>query len=137
MVSELFSWYEKTAFPIYNPGEDAMGVKGDIPTHVSNSVLCHVSVSSWSFATGLSAASKERSERCSRITADVAAKAIEIINAKVDGQFAPLYGKSDSRKFCGECHDKDKEAPFLKGKQDCRPCHSGTDHTQNKFENHP
>ena len=55
MVNELFRWYEQTAFPIYNPGDAAQGVKGDLPTSVSHSVLCHVSVSRWSHATKLAA----------------------------------------------------------------------------------
>ncbi|MCK9240467.1 C-GCAxxG-C-C family protein [Desulfocurvus sp.] len=137
MVTDLFRWYEQTAFPLYDPGQDAQGVQGEIPGHACGSVLCHVSVSSWSFATGIPAASKTRSERCARITADVARKAIEIMNAKIGGRFAPVYGKPESLTYCGECHDKEKEAPFLKGRQECTPCHSGTEHTQNKFTGHP
>ncbi|MDO9630528.1 MAG: C-GCAxxG-C-C family protein, partial [Humidesulfovibrio sp.] len=72
MVTELFRWYEKTAFPMYTPAPGAPGLAGPLPTHVSGSVLCHLSVSTWSLATGIDANSKQRGERCSRITADVA-----------------------------------------------------------------
>lgn len=137
MVDELFRWYEKAAFPMFNPGKDAIGVEGDIPTHVSDSVLCHISVSSWSYATGIPAGSKTRSERCSRLTADVAAKAVEIMNAKIDGNFVALHGKQESLEQCSSCHAKDAEKPILKGKQDCAPCHSGCNHIQNKFQDHP
>ncbi|GFM31726.1 hypothetical protein [Desulfovibrio subterraneus] len=85
----------------------------------------------------IDANSKVRSERCGRLTADVAMKAIEIMNAKIDGTFKGAFAKQDSVAYCGDCHGKGKESPLLKGKQDCTPCHSGTDHTQNKFKNHP
>ncbi|WP_300154527.1 C-GCAxxG-C-C family protein [Solidesulfovibrio sp.] len=136
MVTELFRWYEQTAFPMYNPGEAAQGVKGELPTSKSDSVLCHISVSRWCYTSKLAQSSKERSERCSRITADVTAKGIAILNAKIDGAFKP-EGKSEAVAYCGECHDKGKAADNAKGLMDCRPCHSGSEHTQNKFQNHP
>ncbi len=136
MVDELFRWYEKTALPIYDPGPDSR-VKEAIPTTVSESVLCHVSVSRWCHQTGLPAKSKIRSERCARITADVAVKAIEIINSKIDGTFAGVLGKQDSVKQCTECHGDGKQSPIHKGKQHCTPCHSGSEHTADKFHNHP
>ena len=35
MVSELYRWYETAKLPIFNPGEAAKGVKGDLPTSVA------------------------------------------------------------------------------------------------------
>lgn len=64
MVTELYRWYEQTALPIYQPGDMAQGVKGDIPSNPSGSVLCHISVSKWCYNTKLPASGKERSERC-------------------------------------------------------------------------
>ena len=84
MVSELFRWYETTKLPIYDPGDAAQGVKGPIPSNASDSVLCHISVSKWCYEHKMEESSKERSERCGRITADVTKKAIEIINAKIE-----------------------------------------------------
>jgi hypothetical protein len=136
MVTELFRWYERTAFPLYDPGAAAQGFKGALPTHVSGSVLCHVSVSTWCQATGVDAASEKRSERCSRVTADVAAKAVEIMNAKIAGSFAPgLTSRAEAA--CGACHGKGKVSPMLKGRMDCTPCHSGGKPMQDKFHNHP
>ncbi len=137
MVHELFRWYEQTAFPIFDPGADAIGKSGPLPTCVTNSVLCHVSASRWSNATGVSIHSKARSERCSRTTVDVTQKAIEIMNAKIDGKFVGMYGKQDSLKMCGECHGKKGIEPTLKGKMDCTPCHSGSKAVLNKFVEHP
>ena len=136
MVTELFRWYEKTAFPIYDPGADAR-VAGALPTSVANSVLCHVSVSKWSYESGIPAKSKQRSERCARITADVAVKAIEIMNKKIDGNFSALYGKQESVEYCGTCHADGMESPIMKGQMDCTPCHSGSFATEDKFKDHP
>lgn len=136
MVTELFRWYEQHPFPKYDPAGDAR-VAGELSTGVANSVLCHISVSKWCYETGIPAKSKTRSERCARLTADVAIKAIEIMNAKIDGNFNALYAKQDSVAYCGDCHGNGKESPILKGKQDCTPCHSGSEHTQDKFNDHP
>jgi hypothetical protein len=136
MVTALFRWYETTAFPLYDPGDGAKGVKGALPTSRSDSVLCHISVSRWCFASKLAQSSKERSERCARVTADVAAKGIAIMNAKIDGAFVPA-GQPESVAYCTQCHDKGKQADNMKGAMDCRPCHGGSDHVQDKFHNHP
>ena len=139
MVNELFRWYEQTAFPIYQPGDAAQGVKGDIPTSVSNSVLCHISVSRWSHNTKLAANSKERSERCGRITADVCMKAVQILNAKIEGgkDWKGVLAKQESVTNCTACHGKGKMSDMQKGNMDCTPCHSGSQATADKFHNHP
>lgn len=139
MVNELFRWYEKTAFPMYNPGDKAKGVKGEIPTSVSNSVLCHVSVSRWATTTGLAANSKERSERCGRITADVCAKTIEILEAKLaaGANYKGTLPKQESVSGCTSCHTKGGMSDTQKGNMSCDSCHSGSKALQNKFENHP
>ena len=139
MVNELFRWYEQTAFPIYNPGDAAQGVKGELPTSVAHSVLCHVSVSRWSYTTKIEANSTARSERCGRVTADVSRKAIEILNAKIDADKAwkGALGKQESVKSCTTCHAKDEVADIQKGNMDCTPCHSGSAAMADKFNNHP
>jgi hypothetical protein len=136
MVTELFRWYEQAVLPVYTPGDAALGVKGAIPTSTSGSVLCHVSVSRWCFTSKLAQSSKERSERCSRITGDVSAKGIEILNAKLDNSLK-AGGKSEAVAACGKCHDKGMEAENKKGIMECTPCHSGSPHTRNKFVDHP
>ena len=139
MVTELYRWYEQTALPIYQPGDMAQGVKGDIPSNPSGSVLCHISVSKWCYNTKLPASGKERSERCGRITADVSRKAVEIFNAKIDAgkDWKGAAGKPEALRYCGECHTKGGESDIAKGIMDCTPCHSGSEHTMNKFKDHP
>ncbi|MBP3731079.1 MAG: C_GCAxxG_C_C family protein [Mailhella sp.] len=139
MVSELFRWYEKTAFPIFDPKDAAKGYKGPLPTSISNSVLCHISVSRWAYTTKLGANSKERSERCGRITADVCMKAIEILNAKFDAgtEWKGAYSKQESVVQCTTCHSKGQMSDTLKGNMGCDSCHSGSDAVKDKFHDHP
>lgn len=142
MVDELFRWYETTAFPIYMPKKEVK--KGislkELPTSVSDSVLCHISVSRWSYTTGIPAQVPERSERCARLSADVAKKTVEILNAKLEGTFAPKVAWSKDYQYCTDCHGGNPEkfsSPILKGKMDCTPCHTGSEHVQNKLVDHP
>jgi hypothetical protein len=136
MVTELFRWYEQGTLPVYDPGEKAQGAKGTMPTSVPGSVLCHLSVSTWSYSTGIDASSTKRSERCARISADVSAKAIEIMNAKIDGS-RPAERVSNAAEACGQCHGQGKSSPINKGRMDCAPCHSGSVHVQDKLHKHP
>lgn len=140
MVNELFRWYEKTALPIYNPGDTAKGVKGELFKNVSGSVICHISVSKWCKHANLAATSKERNERCGRMTADVCRKAVEILNAKIDqgANYKGQFAVQEAVENCGDCHrNKDSETNWAKGVMDCTPCHNGSNALQNKFENHP
>ena len=140
MVNELYRWYEKTSLPIFNPGEAAKGVKGNLHQNASGSVLCHISVSKWCYASQTEATSKARNERCGRLTADVCRKAVEILNAKIDQgkDFKGVFAKQDSVKACGECHQtKGNEANWAKGVMDCTPCHDGRSALMNKFKDHP
>lgn len=139
MVNELFRWYESAALPIYNPGEAAQGFKGAIPTSVSDSVLCHISVSKWCQDNNKEASGKERSERCGRLTADVVVKAIEIINAKLDAgkDYKGVLPKQESVAYCSDCHAKGKQSDIVKGNMSCTPCHSGGQAVADKFKDHP
>ena len=145
MTDELFRWYEITAFPVYQPADLASKVgipKEKLPTSVADSVLCHISVSRWAYTTGLPANGKERSERCARITADVARKTAEIINAKMDGTYKNSMAFSKTQKTCTtpDCHggNADKfKVPNLKGKMDCEPCHTGSKAVMDKRKDHP
>ena len=140
MVNELYRWYEVTKLPIYNPGELAQGVKGDLPSNASGSVLCHISVSKWCAAHKIEATSKARSERCGRLTADVSFKAVEIFNAKIEQgkNYKGTFAVQPAVSGCGECHQtKGNDANWAKGVMDCTPCHNGAEPLLNKFENHP
>jgi len=142
LIDELFRWYEITAFPMYKPKPGTTKVDGPLPTSVSDSILCHISVTRWCSASKLDARSTERSERCARITADVASKTLEIIHAKMGGTFAPTLKKSEVYAGCTEkgCHGenkKDWQHSGLKGRMDCTPCHTGSKAVMDKRKDHP
>ncbi len=132
MIDALFRWYEKEKIPVFEPSIKKLDFTP--PPTLPDSVLCHVSVSQWCYETGNEMHSKERSERCARVTAVVAQKAAEMLNDKIDGK--KIDSKpSKNHASCIECHDKDTEADIAKGKMDCGACHDG--HLESKFENHP
>ncbi|MDK2384835.1 MAG: hypothetical protein QI199_08565, partial [Candidatus Korarchaeota archaeon] len=92
------------------------------------SVLCHVSVSRWCVASGYASGSAERSERCGRLTGDVAAKAVELLNANMRGAL-PEVAKVTLSQFtadCRTCHYKGKnyeQGQFSRGFLECEACH--------------
>ncbi|MDR0466031.1 MAG: C-GCAxxG-C-C family protein [Deltaproteobacteria bacterium] len=143
MIDELFRWYELAAFPIYKPNPGTTKVEGPLPSSVANSIICHISVAKWCAASKFDARSTERSERCARITADVALKTLEIIQAQADGKFKPApLAKSEVFAGCTVqgCHGenkKDWQHAGLKGRMDCTPCHTGSNAVQDKRKNHP
>lgn len=141
MINELFRWYETTAFPIYKPTKEVKkGMLKPLPTSVSNSVLCHISVSRWAYTNGIGANVPERSERCARLSADIARKTVEILNAKADGKYESKVAWSENYEHCTSCHGGNPEkdaSPILKGKMDCTPCHTGSEHMQSKLVDHP
>ncbi len=132
LIDALFRWYEKEKLPVFEPSIKKLDFTPE-PT-IPDSVLCHVSVSQWCYETENDMHSKERSERCARVTAVVAKKAAEMINAKIDGKKISSQ-PSKNHESCMECHDKDTDADIAKGKMDCGTCHDG--HLESKFENHP
>lgn len=140
LQNELFRWYEVTALPIYQPDDAIARIGGPLEQEVSDSILCHISVARWSEKTGLPAESKQRSERCGRITSDVAKKTAEILFAKMDGTFTPVLTSSDLQKSCRDagCHGgtDDFARNTLKGKMDCQPCHTGTSAVLDKTKEH-
>ncbi len=78
LVNELMAWYGTTPFPSdkanrYAANHDYLvdEYKTDavLPTTISNSPLCHVSVNTWCRSTGFASGSRQRAERCARLTA--------------------------------------------------------------------
>ena len=77
---------------------------------MAHSVLCHVVVSKWCKETGYASGSKERSERCARLSASVARKTVELLNEYHEGRFVPVKvkGFQKTKMDCMECHSKTK-----------------------------
>lgn len=86
LVKELSDWYTKFPFPsdLSNQyaKERAFQVGSDkvLVTSVANSLLCKDSIANWCQESGFSFGSSERNERCYRLTGDVVAQAVMLLN---------------------------------------------------------
>jgi len=128
ILGELIGWYTITAFPSAQASAIAVAkgytydakpyITTDLPMSISNSPLCHASVAAWIKASGFDEPSAERKERCARLCADVASKAVEMLNAWKAGKFVATFKVSDETAGCLSCHKDQQE-----GKMSCTSCH--------------
>jgi len=109
-----------------------MKSKKSLPQSISHSVLCHVSVGRWCAVSGYASGSPERSERCARLTGDVAAMTAKLLNAYFyEGgvRAAESVAKvrlSATTASCRVCHFKGKDyeaGQFTRGYLECEACH--------------
>lgn len=121
LTHEVFRWYETTALPTYVPKRAKLSM--EMPKSVSNSVLCHASVSSWCKVSGHRAFSKEHIERCARLTADTAKMTVQILNRNLQDQFAATHALSPETKSCNSCHARGGELENSLGEMSCSACH--------------
>jgi hypothetical protein len=119
IVEELFGWHQEAKLPDYIPEK----AKYNIVKSVARSELCHVSISNWIKVSGLKLTSKERGERCARITASVARHTVKLLNQQAKGKLKALYPISGRTKACRDCHDKGSSREDSRGKMDCTVCH--------------
>ena len=138
IVKRLMRYYETEAFP--NAKSNEYAVNGEffvpmyksqksLPRSSSNSVLCHVSVGKWCENSGYASGSKERSERCARVTGDVAAMAVTLLNAHLKGNLETVFPLKLSQETasCRVCHFKGKKfeaGQFTRGAMECSSCHN-------------
>jgi hypothetical protein len=140
ITNELMAWYGTTAFPSETANRYAANheylvetYKTDavLPTTVSNSPLCHVSVNTWCKSTGFASGSPQRAERCARLTGDVAAKAAQLLNDHVRGSL--VFGEFEKSE-CSSCHfmgENFESGQFIIGKgNNCTDCHGADPHTE-------
>ena len=78
---QLFAWYREHSFPQYQPEYESI-------TTVAHSINCVDSVGTYMAATGYKMADPERKARCASVTAEVAVKAISLLNV--------LYGYEEA-----------------------------------------
>lgn len=118
LIAQLFSWYETTELPAYQPktAQDST----EFPKTIAGSVLCHVSAGKWCKESGNEVGGKEMNERCRRLTAQVAAKTVELLNANLL-EPCKFAGLSPEVKSCLSCHNK--ELHDTMGKMQCNGCH--------------
>lgn len=109
MINDLFNWYTVTELPIYQPPEPKAQISS---VNASDSPLCHVSVGKWMKKENVMFFSDQRKDRCARLSADVATKAVEFLNQWADGTYvaaSPNQAKKHevqmpAQNNCMECH---------------------------------
>ena len=129
IANEVMEFYSETALPIYMPDHPKAELKAK---NTSHSPVCHLSVGKWMKAEGIAEGkgpegvgflSAQQMERCGRLSADVAIKTVEFLNAWADGKFTPAHKEPvmtnhiPSQNNCDECHGQDipKPGPFGTG----------------------
>jgi hypothetical protein len=137
LISELFGWATVSEFPSDVSNEYAVNHaflvdRNDtrLKQTVPNSILCHASVSSWCTLAAVKSTSPERAERCARLTGDVAARAVELLNQFADGQFRAGFATPDSVSDCLVCHGTSTSIGNVQPavKMSCPHCHRNWDH---------
>ncbi len=121
LTAELFRWYETNAFPIYTPTDPTLDFTPI--TSTSESILCHASTTKWGKKAGYRIDSKERTERCRRLTADVAAHTVEMLNTYFNHTFITSYQDNETVNECLACHGGHGKLGNTTGKMNCTSCH--------------
>lgn len=121
--NELMGWYTTNPFP--SRLCDSYAKYTRVRQTTSNSPLCHLSVSIWCNTTHVTVDSDQKKDRCAKVAADTAAKAVEILNAWKAGTFKPVYQPAAEFQDCLTCHNgptstRDDE----QGLANCTECHT-------------
>ncbi|WP_423130134.1 C-GCAxxG-C-C family (seleno)protein [Gaoshiqia sp. Z1-71] len=119
LITDLFQWYEKEPHPSFTPDQAEL----EIPAYASNSVLCHVSNTNWSKKAGVKIDSKERKERCRRLTADVTAQVVKSLNAVFNNAYLTNTHSDETVQTCMACHGGEGKLNNTATKMTCNSCH--------------
>ena len=156
---EVMEWYTNQNFPLasfeapgaaFDPnmtygGSPALGfgpiadtgVNGVKGHSVSDSPLCHISVSKWVAAAGVKLGDQQpgvtgqglKEDRCGKVTADTAAYTAYLLNEKLANRLPAPWAAQASMAGCYTCHDnKSTNAPNNRRDSQtmmsCTPCHT-------------
>ncbi|MGD9930749.1 MAG: C-GCAxxG-C-C family protein [Mangrovibacterium sp.] len=119
LITDLFHWYEKEPHPSFVPANAEL----EIPAYASNSVLCHVSNTNWSKEAGVKIESKERKERCRRLTADVAKQIVKSLNAVFYNAYFTNIQSDETVQSCMACHGSEGKLNNIATQMTCNTCH--------------
>lgn len=130
LVHELNGWYTQTRFPSATSNTYATSHQFnhndydmELVQNTCGSPLCHVSVTDWCVTSGIGVKDKQRKERCARLTGDVAAKTVELLNAHFSETFTSTYVPPESIASCLACHGSSGTMKNVSGKMECTTCH--------------
>jgi hypothetical protein len=126
-INEVYGFYESEALPNFIPSD----ARFQLPSSVSHSTLCHVSISKWCDASGHKSYSPERADRCAQLVGSVARYTVEVLNAQFDSVFQPVHPISAAAAACRGCHDRGGVLENSLGMMDCTTCHT------NQTSGHP
>lgn len=135
MIAELLRWYEGQAFPKYVPtalnaaevGQTTLDFSAGNLVNLQvtpGSHLCHASVSGWCAANGVSASGKDKAARCARLTADVAGKVAELLNAYLANVALVPTGRDAASAGCVACHPSSSPTQPVASGMGCTSCHA-------------
>jgi hypothetical protein len=133
LIDRLFYWYAKQEFPS-TMFDDISAIPKQIKVK-SLSPLCHTSVSKWTLAAGAQVTSKEKKERCAKVSGEVVYITVKALNEYFDGKWTPpVWEPSKEAAYCVTCHGPadmahNKEGMNQQqGHMECKLCHD--DHTK-------
>jgi hypothetical protein len=121
LIADLFRMYEETPLPTFKPEKPAMDF--ELPTSVAESVLCHASTTRWGKNAGFRIDSKERKERCRRLTADMAAQTVVVLNSYFANAFMANMHDNETVRTCTTCHGSEGKLGNISGSMNCTSCH--------------
>lgn len=129
LIHDLVGWYTQTDFPSTISNQYAVNHVFNVnnydqalPQNQSGSPLCHISVTEWCNFAYYGVGDLERKERCARLTGDVAAQAVKILNDHYNGQFTPVYTPPTTIAACMACHGSGS-LDNVAAKMECEQCH--------------
>ncbi len=149
IIDSLNWWYATTELSQFVPSSDGIdavvnqlkaagksddtinaykaATSGQTNKSTATSLLCQTFLAKWLKANpGLGIHTAERGERCARLVADTAAKAVEFLNQQIiHKNFEPLPTASSDVENCLSCHGKGQrdDTKLAKGVT-CMNCHS-------------
>jgi Putative redox-active protein (C_GCAxxG_C_C) len=133
MIDRMMDGYARMEFPT-DRFDDISSIPKQVKTRAM-SPLCHTSVSKWSLAAGTQVNSKQKKERCAKVTGEVVYIVVDYLNQYFEGTWKPSpWTPKEEIAHCWKCHGSDdmwhNKAGMndQQGHMDCLLCH--TDHTK-------
>lgn len=130
MIRELSLYYENTPLPQYKPKDDKFP---SMEAVASESILCHVSSSHWRAESGAKIFGPRRVDRCRRLSADIAAKAAELLNRYHGDKTCQFAILPEPTKTCFDCHGPQGSQADSIGVSNCATCHEHDDTHSQKY----
>jgi hypothetical protein len=128
LIDRLFFWYADQEFPT-GRFDDISAIPRQVKTRAL-SPLCHISVSKWTMAAGAQLTSREKKERCAKVTGEIVYTVTLSLNEYFAGKWTPpVWKPSKQIEHCIRCHGSDDMAHSKdgmgnqQGHMECLLCH--------------